>query len=132
MVTSPFDAIDAVGQSVITSHLGEVIGFEGRISGDYISAADPSRPYQEAIAIVAMTPGIGDVTDGPKSQSQRTYQRSELWMSATDFSALTWDPKRGDIVVLSPHVEDEKRLVISAVLPLTHGDVQIVLGEGEK
>jgi hypothetical protein len=131
---SPFDEIDAAGQAVISQRLGEGVLFSGTIGGDYSSAPDPARPAQMVRAVVALSPRIGKVSDGIQGRSSsgatRISSSSELWISVADWAAVQWVPKQGDTVTIRPGETGEREFTISAVMPMDHDDIQIILSEG--
>lgn len=133
-MASPFDAIDAAGQAVIADRLGEAVSFVGMLDGEYSRNPDPMRPQQVATAVVALSPRAGKVADGIAGRSStgaaRTHINSEIWMTAADFAALAWKPRRDDVVLIDAGTPAERRFSVSAVMPLEQGDVQFLLSEG--
>ena len=133
-MASPFDAIDAVAQGVITERLGEAITFVGMLSGDFTQTPDPEKPEQTVLAVIALSPRTGEISDGligrSSSGSHRTHTRSELWVEKARFEGLSWRPARDDLAIINPGTTGEQRYPITAVLPMDQGDVQILLGEG--
>lgn len=131
---SKFDEIDAAAQAVIEDRMGEPMQFIGMVGGDYSRAEDPARPAQTATAMVAVSPRVGLVADGIQGQrsssTSRAYSSNELWMSAAEFSALDWVPKKDDKVVIRPGEAGEREFTVSGVYPMDHDDVQIILAEG--
>lgn len=132
-MASPFDEIDAAGQAAISDRLGEAIAFIGMAGGDYSHAPDPARPQISATAVTAISPRMGKVADGIQGRSStgaaRTHDNSELWLTRAEFDGLAWRPKRDDIALIDPGTDAERRFIISAVMPLGFGDVQIILSE---
>ena len=135
-MASPFDEIDAAGQAVIEERAGEAVTFIGMSSGDFSSGPDPDRQAQRTKAITALSPRMGKVADGIQGRgstgSSRTYMNNEILVTSAAFSALSWKPKRGDVVVVDIGTLTERRFTVSAVLPAGFGDVQITLSEGEQ
>ena len=133
---SAFDAIDAAGQAVIADRLGEAVTFIGMTSGDYSRAADPARPAITATAVVSLSPRTGKVADGIQGRSSsgtaRVFSSSELWLAAAEFAALDWTLKKDDVAVVKPGEAGERRFTVSGVYPMDHGDVQVILSEGER
>ncbi len=132
-MASPFDEIDAAGQAVIAAHLGEAVTFTGMIGGDYSNAPDPYRPPLTVTAVVALSPRTGAMAEGIQGRSSagsaRVHTSSELWISAADFAAMAWRPKTNDRATVRPGEAGEREFTVSAVLPMDHDDVQVILSE---
>lgn len=130
---SKFDDIDALAQAVIEAEAGETVTLVGMESGEFVRTEDPARPAQTCTAVVSTVPNIGRVSDGIQgrstSGSNRNFSSSELWMSASAFAGLDWEPFKDDKVVTGSGAT-EKSFKISGVYVLDHGDVQIILSPG--
>lgn len=133
-MASPFDALDAAAQAQITKRLGEAITIIGMGGGKYSEAApDPDRPAQSVQAIIAISPRNVKVADGIQGRSStgasRNHQNSEVLIPTNVFETLAWRPVQDDAVVIDVGTAKERRFVVSSILPLDHGEVQLLLSE---
>lgn len=130
---SPFDAIDRQAQVDIAAQIGEGIRLVGMTGGEYSHAVDPSRPQQDTTATVSLSPRTGDMrgtVKGSEMQGSTTFatMASEAWIDHAAASALSWQPKRNDVLILLDR--GQSKFTITAVFPMEGGELQLLLTAG--
>lgn len=127
-----FEEVDAQVQAELSDRLGVAMFFEGRTSSQYSEAADPERVGFEAVAVKALSPRSGPVSEGVSEASrvsQRLHTNSEIWISEAVWLDMPWILKAGDFVYFNHGEVNERTFLVLAIMPLNGGDVQVTLDE---
>ena len=131
-MASPFDAIDARAQTVVTAQFGEALFFRPMAGGQYAQSPDPERQPMAGRGVPSRAAETKDTY--PFSHSRlhthpTVLAPAEIWIDAAQVAALGYALRRGDGVDL---IDDGLSYLISAVLPGDEGDAHLLIAiDGE-
>jgi hypothetical protein len=129
---SPFDALDATLQANVAAAYSEVIRILPRVASQYGGPQpDPARPAMDVRGIFSLVPEtetIGGQNKGGEYSGTTMFNhgRAEVWLEASEFASLGYQPRKLDLVILTDRV-NAPQYAVTRLAKTGQGDVALIL-----